>query len=161
MKKLIAFLMIGVLLAVSGMGVVSALVLDQAQPTGSVLIRTTYDESDIQYAVQIPADTMIPWTAEHTGLTYTPTLMRLERNKKVTVSVAGQNGTLRQNPADTSETGIPYVLSGTVTAEFFHGQVGAGYAQDFFVDITAAAWDAAAVGHYQDQVIFTIAYVDA
>ena len=69
--------------------------LDQDNPTGAVTIRTTYGEEDIKYAIQIPADTEIPWTAEKTSLAYVPTLMQLEAGKKVVVTVAGEHNALR------------------------------------------------------------------
>lgn len=160
MKKLFAGIL-ALCMAVGFGATCFAQTLGKEQPAGASLIRTSYEEGDIQYAVQIPADTVIPWAMEQTALTYTPTLMRLEQGKKVTVSVSGQNGALRQSSADAANAGIPYALNGAVAAEFFHGQAGAGYAQEVLVNITAAAWDAAAMGSYQDRVMFTIAYVEA
>lgn len=160
MKKLISSLLIVALFLISGMSTVSALVLDQIQPTGSVLIRTTYEDSDIAYAIQIPADTEIPWAAEKTSLTYVPTLMQLEAGKKVVVTVAGEHNALRLDSAQ-GVLRLPYWLSGAVTVDFYGRQVGAAYAKEFAVNITATAWDAADAGHYTDRVLFTMSYVDA
>ena len=92
--------------------------LDQDNPTGAVTIRTTYGEEDIKYAIQIPADTEIPWTAEKTSLAYVPTLMQLEAGKKVVVTVAGEHNALRLDSAQ-STMQLPYQLSGAVTADFY------------------------------------------
>ena len=134
--------------------------LDQDNPTGAVTIRTTYGEEDIKYAIQIPADTEIPWTAEKTSLAYVPTLMQLEAGKKVVVTVAGEHNALRLDSAQRTMQ-LPYQLSGAVTADFYGRQVGEAYAKEFVVNIAAAAWDAVDAGHYTDRVLFTMSYVDA
>ena len=59
---------------------------------------------------------------------------------------------------------IPYSLKTadeTVDADYAVTFTTAGEKVDLTIDITQAAWDAAAAGDYSDTVTFNIAYVDA
>lgn len=159
MKKVLAVAL--ALCMVFAMGTVAfAATLDETNTSGEVIIRTTYNaEEDVNYAVEIPATVEdIAWGTLSTELTYTPTIMKLETGHKVTMAVSG-NGLMKLAPEDT--TGIAYALGGATTADFALNQVGDAHARTISVDITAAAWDAAYVGTYQDTLTFEMAYVAA
>lgn len=109
MKKLIASVLSGVLLAIACAGLANAAVLDRDTPAGSALVRTS---CEVDYSVVIPADMEIPFGSLDTeiGRVYAD-VMKIEKGKAVYVEVDSQKAYNLVNTANAAY-GIAYALAG-------------------------------------------------
>ena len=90
MKKWIASVVAGAMLAAACMGGASAAVLEQDTPSGSAVVRTS---CEVEYSVVIPADVEIPFGALDTALGHVyADVMKLEAGMGVYVAVALPGG---------------------------------------------------------------------
>lgn len=153
MKKLIASVMAGAMLAASCMGGASAAVLDRDTPSGTAVVRTS---CEVDYSVVIPADMEIPFGSLDTeiGRVYAD-VMKIEAGMGVYVTVASQEE-YRLMDAGGAERGIPYVLTGADAICF--DRVNDPTQFPLNAQIAQQEWDAAYAGDYEDTLLFTVSY---
>lgn len=109
MKKWIASVVAGAMLAAACIGGASAAVLEQDTPSGSAVVRTS---CEVEYSVVIPADVEIPFGALDTTLGHVyADVMKLEAGMGVYVAVTSQED-YRLMDAAGAERGIAYALEG-------------------------------------------------
>ena len=156
MKKILTLALVGTILTASG---ITAFAVDYPGGTQDTEITTSVAPT---FTVTIPADTAVPFNALSTEFgSVTLESARLAPNKAVQVTVTSDYDL--NNSVD-NEAVIPYSLKTadeTVDADYAATFTTAGEKVDLTIDITQAAWDAAAAGDYSDTVTFNIAYVDA
>ena len=156
MKKILTLALVGTILTASG---ITAFAVDYPGGTQDTEITTSVAPT---FTVTIPADTAVPFNALSTEFgSVTLESARLAPNKAVQVTVTSDYN-LNNSIDDTVV--IPYSLKAgndTVDADYTATFTTAGEKVDLTIDITQAAWDAAAAGDYSDTVTFNIAYVDA
>ena len=156
MKKLLTIALVGAMLTATG---ITAFAVDYPGGTQDTEITTSVAPT---FTVTIPADTAVPFNALSTEFgSVTLESARLAPNKAVQVTVTSDYN-LNNSIDDTVV--IPYSLKAgndTVDADFAAIFLNAGEKVDLTIDITQAAWDAAAAGDYSDTVTFNISYVDA
>lgn len=156
MKKLLTLALVGAMLTATG---ITAFAVDYPGGTQDTEITTSVAPT---FTVSIPADTTVAFNALSTDFgSVTLDSARLAPNKAVQVTVTSDYDL---NNSTDSEAVIPYSLKAgddTVDADYAATFTTAGEKVDLTIDITQAAWDAAAAGDYSDTVTFNIAYVDA
>lgn len=156
MKKILTLALVGTMLTASG---ITAFAVDYPGGTQDTEITTSVAPT---FTVTIPADTAVPFNALSTEFgSVTLESARLAPNKAVQVTVTSDYNL--NNSVDNTAV-IPYSLKAgndTVDADFAAMFLNAGEKVDLTIDITQAAWDAAAAGDYSDTVTFNISYVDA
>ena len=156
MKKLLTLALVGAMLTATG---ITAFAVDYPGGTQNTEITTSVEPT---FTVTVPADTTVPFNALSTEFgSVELESARLAPNKAVQVTVTSDYN-LNNSIDDTVV--IPYSLKAgndTVDADFAAMFLNAGEKVDLTIDITQAAWDAAAAGDYSDTVTFNIAYVDA
>lgn len=153
MKKLLAMaLAVVMMLAVCVPAFAADITTDGG--TGTAIIKTSTQtaggDDGAGFTVTIPAENTIFWDAQSTSLTYTIT-SQLGPNTGVQVTVddtdkayvmTDENGyTLAYTLADTTDT----TTSPVVNAEAFY----------YTVNVAEAAWNAAIVSEYADELTFT------
>ena len=144
MKKLIASVLSGVLLAIACAGLANAAVLDRDTPAGSALVRTS---CEVDYSVVIPADTEI-------GRVYAD-VMKIEKGKAVYVEVDSQKAYNLVNTANAAY-GIAYALAGADAICFNRVNDPTQFPLNALIE--QKTWDAAYAGDYEDTLLFTITY---
>lgn len=112
-------------------------------------VTTTVDEF---YSVTIPASVPVAYGALSTELTLSVSAFRLAANNVVRVRTSS-SGTLK-NAADASKT-IAYALKYN-SAAFTSVDFSAVGDATVKLEITSAAWNAAAAGNYQDTITFMV-----
>lgn len=156
MKKLLTLALVGAMLTATG---ITAFAVDY--PGGSQGTEVTTSVAPT-FTVSIPADTTVEFNALSTNFgSVTLDSARLAPNKAVQVTVTSDFDL--NNSVDNTAV-IPYSLKAgndTLDADYAATFTTAGEKVDLTIDITQAAWDAAAAGDYSDTVTFNIAYVDA
>ena len=156
MKKILTLALVGTILTASG---ITAFAVDYPGGTQDTEITTSVAPT---FTVTIPADTAVPFNALSTEFgSVTLESARLAPNKAVQVTVTSDYSL--NNSVDNTAV-IPYSLKAgndTVDADFAAMFLNTGEKVDLTIDITQAAWDAAAAGDYSDTVTFNISYVDA
>ena len=156
MKKLLTLALVGAMLTATG---ITAFAVDYPGGTQDTEITTNVAPT---FTVSIPADTTVAFNALSTDFgSVTLDSARLAPNKAVQVTVTSDYN-LNNSIDDTVV--IPYSLNTAeeaVDADYAATFTTAGEKVDLTIDITQAAWDAAAAGDYGDTVTFNIAYVDA
>ena len=156
MKKILTLALVGTILTASG---ITAFAVDYPGGTQDTEITTSVAPT---FTVTIPADTAVPFNALSTEFgSVTLESARLAPNKAVQVTVTSD---FDLNNSVDNEAVIPYSLKTadeTVDADYAATFTTAGEKVDLTIDITQAAWDAAAAGDYSDTVTFNISYVDA
>lgn len=153
MKKWIASVVAGAMLAAACMGGASAAVLEQDTPSGSAVVRTS---CEVEYSVVIPADVEIPFGALDTALGHVyADVMKLEAGMGVYVAVASQED-YRLMDAAGAERGIAYALEGAGAICF--DRVNDPTRFSLNARIAQQEWDAAYAGDYEDTLLFTVSY---
>ena len=155
-KKIITLALAAAMLSATG---ITAFAVDYPGGTQDTEITTSVAPT---FTVTIPADTAVPFNALSTEFgSVTLESARLAPNKAVQVTVTSD---FDLNNSVDNTTVIPYSLKAgndTVDADFAAMFLNTGEKVDLTIDITQAAWDAAAAGDYSDTVTFNISYVDA
>ena len=157
MKKLLTLALVGAMLTATG---ITAFAVDY--PGGSQGTEVTTSVAPT-FTVSIPADTTVEFNELSTDFgSVTLDSARLAPNKAVQVTVTSD---FDLNNSVDNEAVIPYSLKTAdetaVDADYAAAFTTAGEKVDLTINITQAAWDAAAAGDYSDTVTFNIAYVDA
>ena len=156
MKKILTLALVGAMLTATG---ITAFAVDY--PGGSQDTEITTNVAPT-FTVSIPADTTVEFNALSTDFgSVELESARLAPDKAVQVTVTSDYN-LNNSIDDTVV--IPYSLNTAeeaVDADYAATFTTAGEKVDLTIDITQAAWDAAAAGDYSDTVTFNIAYVDA
>lgn len=153
MKKLLAGLFTGIVLAVCCAGFASAAVLDRETPVGGTIVRTS---CEVAYAVVIPADTEIPYDALQTEIgTVRAELMKIEPGRAVYVEIASKNHYNLVNTRDAAHQ-ISYVLKGDQGIVF--NKINDPAVFPLTVGVTSGEWAGAYAGEHRDTLIFTISY---
>jgi hypothetical protein len=153
MKKLIASVLSGVLLAIACAGLANAAVLDRDTPAGSALVHTS---CEVDYSVVIPADMEIPFGSLDTeiGRVYAD-VMKIEKGKAVYVEVDSQKAYNLVNTANAAH-GIAYALAGADAICFNRVNDPTQFPLNALIE--QKTWDAAYAGDYEDTLLFTITY---
>ena len=156
MKKLLTLALVGAMLTATG---ITAFAVDYPGGTQNTEITTSVEPT---FTVTVPADTTVPFNALSTEFgSVELESARLAPDKAVQVTVTSDYNL--NNSVDNTAV-IPYSLKAgndTLDADYAATFTTAGEKVDLTIDITQAAWDAAAAGDYSDTVTFNIAYVDA
>ena len=156
MKKILTLAIVAAMLTATG---ITAFAVDYPGGTQDTEITTSVAPT---FTVTIPADTAVPFNALSTNFgSVTLESARLAPNKAVQVTVTSDYNL--NNSVDNTAV-IPYSLKAgndTLDADYAATFTTAGEKVDLTIDITQAAWDAAAAGDYSDTVTFNISYVDA
>jgi len=156
MKKLLTLALVGAMLTATG---ITAFAVDYPGGTQDTEITTSVEPT---FTVTVPADTTVPFNALSTEFgSVELESARIAPNKAVQVTVTSDYNL--NNSVDNTAV-IPYSLKAgndTLDADYAATFTTAGEKVDLTIDITQAAWDAAAAGDYSDTVTFNIAYVDA
>ena len=156
MKKILTLALVGAMLTATG---ITAFAVDYPGGTQNTEITTSVEPT---FTVTVPADTTVPFNALSTEFgSVELESARLAPDKAVQVTVTSDYNL--NNSVDNTAV-IPYSLKAgndTLDADYAATFTTAGEKVDLTIDITQAAWDAAAAGDYSDTVTFNIAYVDA
>lgn len=155
MKKVISVLLAVAMLAAL---MVPAFALDQDNPTGEAIVKTSTQteggEDAWNYNVSIPAETVIAWGAESTDLEGVTAEAHLYYGEKLYVSVAG-NDKMVYTPEEGTTFELPYALAGDTAYESEGPVVYPAAALDLKVNVAADDWNKAVVGEYSDTLTFT------
>ncbi len=154
MKKIIAIAMALVMMMAITVPVFAA-DLNVATNEGDAIVKTNTSAVSESYTVTYPAVMELNWGTESTPFDYSVT-SQLKTGNVVSVSVADKDAAYLMANAD-GET-LAYALTGAKDATTA-APVVTDQTFGFNVDVTTAAWDAAAFDTYEDTLTFTSAIV--
>lgn len=158
MKKVLSLALAVLMLAM--ISVTGFAVSVTSESASDVIVKTkTTKEDDTtaeEFAVTIPADTVIPWGNEETDVSYVVE-SHLARNKGVKVVVAG-TGSMKT--ADSAYS-LTYTLDGASeylasSPVVYDEATDSGVSQELKVKIDSVNWKKAVVEEYSDTLTYTV-----
>jgi len=158
MKKVLSVALAVLMLVMVSVPGFAASVTSEGASDVIVKTKTTKedDTSAEEFAVTIPADTVIPWGTEKTDVSYLVE-SHLARNKGVKVVVAG-TGSMKTVDAAYS---LAYTLEGAdeflaTSPVVYDEATDSGVSQELKVKINSTDWKKAVVEEYSDTLTYTV-----